>query len=90
VTATWEGLLDALGGAPRLDGALCRGRAGLFDATDDDQAAEAIAICHECPALQRCREWADAQPINSLSGVVAGQVFVWVSHPSLRRQAKTA
>jgi hypothetical protein len=68
--ADYSGLLTAaLGGSiPALPGALCRGVA--FDELPD---ADAASICRRCPALPACRAWADAQPPNSLDGVIAGR-----------------
>ena len=80
-------VLDAINAAPRFDGALCAGDAtGRFDATGDVDAEPAIAICHFLlPAMTACREWARAQPLNALNGVVGGELYEWVSHPSARK-----
>lgn len=82
--STLADLLDALRGAPRLPGALCRGQSDLFDAADHDQLIEAVQTCQRCPALTACHEWAVTLRDNHVSGVVAGRKFVWTS-PSLRR-----
>lgn len=58
----------------RLRGALCRGRPLAFDAGSPSDADEAIALCHACPALSECRQWADGQPPGALVGVVGGRV----------------
>lgn len=77
-------LLGALAGVPRLDGARCVGRATLFDPQRDREnwraAAErhqaAQAICRDCPALARCRDWLDGLPKSDRPpGVVAAQLL---------------
>ena len=59
-------LLDALAHTPRLRGAACVGRSGLFDVADrDDPRVEAAkAICMSCPCLNRCRRWLRSQPVR--------------------------
>lgn len=84
----FDGLLAALAGVPSLPGASCRGRPHLFDGTDGPdgpRTQQAAALCHRCPALERCSEWAEAQPLRSLSGVIAGRLFVHVAHESQRK-----
>jgi hypothetical protein len=81
VNAALSGLMAALSGAPRLDGALCKGRSQLFDldAIADDQAAiqRAIGICHRCPALRACKAWSDTMtPAQRPTGVLAGVLVV--------------
>jgi WhiB family redox-sensing transcriptional regulator len=78
---TFDDLLDSLAGAPRLSGAACVGEYDLFDPRDpsdpdrEDIEAEAIAICHACPALFACRAWYDSlPPIKRPFGVTAGQL----------------
>ena len=68
----WAGLVARIvSSAPNLPRAACRDKAGLFDAEDGEhQERRARAICHACPELQPCREWADQQHV--LSGVYAG------------------
>lgn len=76
-------LLAALLGAPPLPGALCAGRANLFDPQDVEggenhaNAAErhdrAIGLCRICPALTDCRTWATTLVDGEVSGVVAGE-----------------
>ncbi len=34
--------------------------------------AECVSICHHCPALAACRDWANGQ--RNLIGVVAGKL----------------
>lgn len=80
-----QNLFDALGGAPSLPGAKCRGRHRLFDpkAEFDPEPPEhteqrhrqALALCAECPALARCADWVDSLPRSKRpSGVVGGRV----------------
>ena len=59
------------------DDADCRRKPELFAAVEEkrppaDVVAAAVDVCHGCPALAACREWAARQPRNGLSGVVAG------------------
>jgi len=79
MNAGYAELLDALRGAPALPGAACRGRSAEFDTVDTNQAQAAIEVCESCPALHRCRQWADSQPVNALHGVVGGRVYEWAS-----------
>jgi hypothetical protein len=80
-----ESLLDAIGAAPCLPGARCRGRHHLFDeaqpgehpATVAARHAQAVGLCqHSCPSLSRCETWfLGLKPSKRpLGGVVAGQV----------------
>lgn len=81
-------LLLSLAGAPSLPGARCRGRSHLFDGTDGphgERTRQAAALCRRCPALERCSDWADGQPDKALDGVIAGRLFTYASHESLRR-----
>lgn len=64
-----------------LPGAACTGRWELFDpptrgeppATTRHRHTQALALCHTCPALDRCRDWLDQLPPNQKpAGVVAG------------------
>lgn len=68
-----------LAGSPKLPGALCRGRGHLFAGDNLADTETAIAMCHTCPALTACRQWAESQPSTALSGVYGGRVHV---HPS--------
>lgn len=77
-------LLGALTAVPQLDGARCRGRSELFDprayfepeAKLEQRQAEAVAECHQCPALADCRRWLDGLPRSARpSGVVAARVI---------------
>ncbi|QNI06503.1 type IV toxin-antitoxin system AbiEi family antitoxin domain-containing protein [Mycobacterium kubicae] len=63
-----------LSSVPRLLGALCRGKATVFDALDDERTAEAAALCQLCPALVPCSAWVASLPRGSFVGVVAGSM----------------
>lgn len=79
-------LFGELAAAPRLDGALCRGKADIWDMPpsssrdpDPDDTAQRIAFaigaCQRCPALSRCRAWVSGlRPSQRPAGVVAGQL----------------
>ena len=59
---------------PSLPGALCAGRAQLFDATDAADRARAISLCCRCPARYACAAWIASLPKPSRPpGVVAGR-----------------
>lgn len=90
MSAPWVELTAAiLRGVPRLEGALCRRRAELFDGDDDQAARDAAELCGWCPAREPCAAWADRLAHNQAHGVIAGQHREWVSHPSLRREKAT-
>jgi hypothetical protein len=81
--STLQPLLDAIGAAPVLPGAKCRGRHHLFDPAAPDEASEtvdqrhsqAIGLCFRCPSLNRCADWWSGLPKRKRPpGVVAGQV----------------
>jgi len=82
--STLDDLLAAIGAAPCLPGARCRGRHHLFDEAQAGEHpdtvaarhAQAIALCGRCPAAERCRDWYASLPKRKrpLGGVVAGQV----------------
>ena len=74
-------LLEAiLRGTADLSGAVCAGSPELFDppAPYEDAAdtryrhANAEALCHRCPALDRCRDWAAQRRTDG--SVLAAQV----------------
>ncbi|ORB26624.1 hypothetical protein BST38_25510 [Mycolicibacterium parafortuitum] len=76
-------LFDAVGLAPSLPGARCRGRHRLFDLPEPDiDTAEArhaeetaLRLCSLCPSLVRCRTWLESLPKSKRPpGVVAGTV----------------
>lgn len=78
-----ESLLDAIGAAPVLPGARCRGRHSLFDEAQAGEHADtvaarhaqAIGLCSHCPALDRCTEWVDGlKPSRRPPGVVAARI----------------
>jgi hypothetical protein len=79
-----QALFDAVGLAPDLAGARCRGCSALFDepapGESDDIAAmrhlQALGLCEQCPALTRCEDWLDTlTPSRRPEGVIAGQVI---------------
>ncbi|AFM16986.1 hypothetical protein Mycch_2203 [Mycolicibacterium chubuense NBB4] len=76
-------LFDAVGLAPSLPGAKCRGRHRLFDPPNhgvepgEAEYAERAAqrLCSVCPALVRCAAWFESLPPSRRPlGVVAGRV----------------
>lgn len=78
-----DALLAAIGAAPALPGARCRGRHQLFDSgppgkhhdTRDARHAQALALCNRCPSLRRCEDWIDSLPKSRRpAGVVAGRI----------------
>lgn len=78
VSAPWVDLTAAiLRDVPRLDGALCAGRAGAFDGHDGRDGPgtqSARALCARCPALPACTEWVSRTAASRRPrGVVAGQ-----------------
>jgi hypothetical protein len=44
----------------------------LFDGTTFEDTNRAVTLCHSCPCLDACRQWADSQ--SGLHGVVAGRL----------------
>lgn len=79
----FAGLLDAIGAAPALPGARCRGKAHLFDAAGKHEAPEtteqrhtqALGLCRLCPSLAGCTTWFDTLPATRRpKGVVAGRL----------------
>jgi hypothetical protein len=78
-----DDLIAAVGAAPCLPGARCRGKYHLFDAAapgeDTDTVAaihaQALSLCQRCPSLARCKDWFDSLPPKKRPhGVVAGRV----------------
>jgi hypothetical protein len=53
-------LFAALGGIPRLDGALCRGEHELFGSDEPGDVEAAVELCSWCPAKAKCVPWADS------------------------------
>ena len=75
--------LDALGLAPVLPGARCRGRHHLFDSaalgenhdTVNARHTQALGLCERCPSLSRCEAWYLGLPARKRPlGVVAGSI----------------
>lgn len=90
MTAPWVDLTAAiLRGTPRLPGALCRGRADLFDSDNDRDALDAAELCGRCPSREPCAAWAAGLRHDEAHGVLAGQHREWIAHPSLRRETAT-
>ncbi|MCG7597839.1 hypothetical protein [Mycobacterium sp. PSTR-4-N] len=83
---TWIRLSDHLGAIPHLEDAKCKGRGDQFDLPEpfapgdpatESRLADAVAVCHQCPALITCNRWVDSlTPKQRPAGVVAGRVFV--------------
>lgn len=80
---TLDALLHAVGAAPALPGARCRGRHHLFDDAHPNEDPEtvaqrrqqALALCRGCPALASCSAWVDGLPPRQRPpGVVAGRL----------------
>ncbi|OWL97005.1 hypothetical protein B7435_26835 [Mycolicibacterium peregrinum] len=80
---TLHSLLEAVGAAPALPGARCRGRHHLFDEAGKHEApetaaqrhAQAVGLCTHCTALTSCQQWFDALPRSKRPpGVVAGKI----------------
>ncbi|MEH6794025.1 MAG: WhiB family transcriptional regulator [Rhodococcus sp. (in: high G+C Gram-positive bacteria)] len=82
MTASWDGLADALQAAPDLTGAACAGRWNLFDPPDSDahetpedtryRHRAAKEICDRCPVFDACSVWVAGLVPGEVSGVVAG------------------
>lgn len=80
---TLDSLLDAVGAAPCLPGARCRGKHHLFDEAAHTETVETVAarhqqalgLCQRCPSLTTCGDWLDTLPANKKPlGVIAGRV----------------
>jgi Transcription factor WhiB len=78
-----DDILAAVGAAPCLPGARCRGRHSLFDPaapgedpeTVSQRHTQALGLCQHCPALTRCQDWYwSLKPSQRPAGVVAGVV----------------
>lgn len=76
-------LFAALGLAPALPGARCRGKPHLFDEAAADESddvvtqrhSQALGLCRLCPSLASCERWFDELPKGKRPpGVVAGRV----------------
>jgi hypothetical protein len=61
-------IFDILGQAPNLAGALCKGRADIFElppTTAPDytrEVAVAVKVCHRCPVLPKCERYLERMP----------------------------
>lgn len=69
-------VLAATRTAPLLpDEPACYGRGDMMSATRGRAAAEALALCQQCPlaAFQACRRWVDQEP--DYTGVAAGKIY---------------
>lgn len=98
MTGVLADVLDALGAAPSLPGARCRGRWELFDATVHESRGaptaavlsartEALAICNSCPALAACTTWVESLPPRQRPhGAIAGRIRT--SQPARARKEK--
>ena len=82
--STLQQLLDAIGAAPVLPGARCRGRHHLFDEAQPGENPDTVAArhnqalghCSHCPSLTRCQTWfLGLKPSKRPPGVVAGQII---------------
>jgi hypothetical protein len=85
MTSQLDDILAAVGAAPCLPGARCRGRHALFDpaAKDEDpdnvtaRHTQALTLCTHCPSLTRCKAWLDGLPVSKRPfGVIAGTVRI--------------
>jgi hypothetical protein len=83
MTTQLDDILAAVGAAPALPGAKCRGRHHLFDpaglSEDPNTVAArhalALSLCEHCPALARCEAWLESLPPRRRPhGVIAGTV----------------
>ncbi|TVX95898.1 hypothetical protein FPV58_26675 [Mycolicibacterium porcinum] len=77
-------LLAAVGAAPALPGARCRGRHHLFDEqgthetteTTEQRHQQALGLCQHCTALASCQTWFDTlTPSKRPPGVIAGRII---------------
>ena len=79
-----DAILEAVGAAPCLPGARCRGRHALFDPAALGEHPDTVAARHglaldlcrySCPSPTRCEEWLDSLPPRRRPlGVIAGTV----------------
>src|SRR3954447_23760698 len=58
---------------PKLDGCLCRGKAGIFDAPYQHMRERALALCSSCPCLAQCQQFAEGEKVKT--GVLAGHHY---------------
>lgn len=89
----YRGLLGALAAAPDLTGALCAGRAHLFDEAAPGEHEDAVAarhgaalqLCVICPVRSPCRAYfLSLPPAKRPGGVIAGRVHRW--QPTTRKK----
>ena len=86
-------LIEIFQDLPRLDGAVCSGRAKEWtllpwkDAARGPQAARAIAECKRCPALRQCRMLLDGMDNPPVDMIQAGRIIT--SGTSLSRKASS-
>lgn len=81
--STLHDLLGAIGVAPALPGARCRGKSHLFDEAGPHESPEvaqqrhnqALGLCEHCPSLSACETWyAGLRSNKRPHGVVAGRI----------------
>lgn len=53
--------------------ALCAGRPEATDSRTKRRAEAALELCRQCPVLEQCRAWADAE--GTYVGVAGGRVY---------------
>jgi hypothetical protein len=72
----FDGLLSALAGVPRLDGARCVGQHAMFDEYDcPDTVAACVYVCDHCAAKPACEDYLNGlRPSQRPFGVTAGVV----------------
>jgi hypothetical protein len=73
--STWDALIDALAGIPRLQGARCKSNPSLWESDDPADVAAAERTCLGCcPELARCEAyWRSLKPSQRPTGcVIAG------------------
>lgn len=67
-------LIEVLRRTPKLDGALCVGRAHVFEAADAEHVDQALVLYQRCPALPACSSWFASLPASRRPrGVIAGR-----------------
>jgi hypothetical protein len=85
-----DGLVEAMGCLPRLDGCKCRGLHRLFTEPETiDDIADAEALRGFCPARSQCADWYESSPGSQKPRgcVVAGQ---WRPEPRPRKREEPA
>jgi hypothetical protein len=86
MTAALDNLLEAIGAAPSLPGARCKGSI-LWDETEDPEIIEYTTNkCLACPELAKCRAWLDSLPRRKRpEGVCAGVI---IREPTRRNRGR--